>query len=210
MTGLALDDGPGGPVAYLALWRPRPAGAGGDPAAPGRRRRPRHRVVAVDARTGAPVAVLPLDGVPVLVALGPAPGRLGRRLYAVERLAGPEDDPPRAAGARLLGLHPTTLEVESERPLDFVPARLVVAPDGDVAYALHDHRLTRLGLAGGPDRSVALPARGLALAVAARPGVRLQRLRPRAVGLPAPRRPAGGDAPRRPRPPPTCWWGPAG
>ena len=65
----------------------------------------------------------------------------------------------------MLGLHPTTLEVESERRLDFVPARLVVAPDGDVAYALHDHRLTRLGLAGGPDRSVALPERGLALAV---------------------------------------------
>ena len=41
-----------------------------------------------------------------------------------------------------------------------------MAPDGDVAYALHDLSLTRLGLAGGPDRSVALPERGLALAVA--------------------------------------------
>jgi hypothetical protein len=40
-----------------------------------------------------------------------------------------------------------------------------VAPDGDAVYALHDHHLTRLGLDGGPDRSVALPERGLALAV---------------------------------------------
>ena len=117
------------------------------------------------ARTGAPIALLPLAGVPVLLAAGPAPGRLGRRLYAVERLSGPEDEPPATAGARLLGLHPTTLEVESERRLGFVPTRLVVAPDGDAAYALHDHRLTRLGLDGGPDWSVALPERGLALAV---------------------------------------------
>jgi hypothetical protein len=65
----------------------------------------------------------------------------------------------------LLGLNPTTLDLESERRLDVVPARLVVAPDGDAAYALHDHTLTRVDLAGGPDRSVALPARGLALAV---------------------------------------------
>jgi len=40
-----------------------------------------------------------------------------------------------------------------------------VAPDGDAVYALHIHHLTRLGLDGGPDRSVALPGRGLALAV---------------------------------------------
>jgi hypothetical protein len=53
----------------------------------------------------------------------------------------------------------------SERDLAFVPTRLVVAPGGEAAYALHGHRLTRLGLAGGPDRSVALPERGLALAV---------------------------------------------
>jgi hypothetical protein len=104
--------------------------------------------------------------VPVLLALGPAPGGLGRRLYAVERLAGPEDEAPGGTWARLLGLHPATLEVERERPLDAVPTRLAVAPDGEVAYALHDFTLTRLGLAGGPDRSVALPGRGLALAVA--------------------------------------------
>jgi hypothetical protein len=103
--------------------------------------------------------------VPALVALGPAPGRPDRRLYAVERLSSPEDEPPAPVRARLLGLHPTTLEVESARPLDFVPTRLAVAPDGEVAYALHDHTLTRLGPAGGPDRSVALPERGLALAV---------------------------------------------
>jgi hypothetical protein len=91
--------------------------------------------------------------------------RLGRRPYAVERGSGPEDDPPAAAGARPLGLHPTTPEVESARRLGFVPTRLVVAPDGDAACALHDHQLTRLGLDGGPDRSVARPERGPALAV---------------------------------------------
>ena len=163
LTGLALADGPGGPVAYLALWRLRPDA----PEAPDPSGAPSgaHRVVAVDARTGATRAVFRTGGAPVLLALGAAPGRLGPRLYGVERLAGAEDESASPGGARLLGLHPTTLEVESERRLDFVPARLVVAPDGDVAYALHDHRLTRLGLAGGADRSVALPARGLALAV---------------------------------------------
>jgi hypothetical protein len=44
--------------------------------------------------------------------------------------------------------------------------RLAVAPDGETAYALHNGTLTRLGLAGEPDRSVALPGRGLAMAVA--------------------------------------------
>jgi DNA-binding beta-propeller fold protein YncE len=159
-TGLALGDGPAGPVAYLGVWQLRPAAEAGAAGAAG-------RVVAVDARTGATVAALPLEGRPGLVALGPAPGRLGRRLYAVERLAGPEDDPPSPPRVRLLGLHPTTLAVESERPLDGLPTRLVVAPDGDVAYALLDHSLTRLGLDGGPDRRLALlPERGLALAVA--------------------------------------------
>jgi hypothetical protein len=164
VTGLALDDGPGGPVAYLALWgRPGPPGA---PPGEAGEAGGVSRVIAVDAQTGVIVAALPLDGVPVLVALGPAPGRLGHRLYAVERLSGPEDDlsaPPRA---RLLGLHPATLDLESERPLDVVPTRLVVAPDGDAAYTLHEHALTRVDLAGGADRRLAyLPARGLALAV---------------------------------------------
>ena len=111
------------------------------------------------------MAVLPLAGVAVQVALGPAPGGLGRRLYAVERRAGPEDEAAGPPRGRVLGLHPTTLEVESARPLDGGPQRLAVAPDGEAAYALTDGTLTRLGLAGGPDRSVVLPGRGLALAV---------------------------------------------
>ena len=40
-----------------------------------------------------------------------------------------------------------------------------MAPDGEAAYALHDGTLICLGLAGEADRSVALPGRGLALAV---------------------------------------------
>jgi DNA-binding beta-propeller fold protein YncE len=157
LTGLALGDGPGGPVAYLALWHPAAPGDAG-------------RIVAVSARTGATLAVFRTGGAPVLVALGAAPGRLGHRLYAVERLAGPEDEPPRPPRARLLGLHTATLELESARLLDFLPVRLAVAPDGDAAYALHDHALTRVDLAGGGaggDRRLArLPAQGLALAVA--------------------------------------------
>jgi hypothetical protein len=170
VTGLALEDGPGGPVAYLALWN-RQLDVPDAPAAPGASGGA-HRVVAVNARTGATTAVFRTGGVPVLVALGAAPGRLGQRLYAVERLAGPgpEDDPPLPPRARLLGLHPTTLELESARPLDAAPARLVVAADGAAAYALRDHALVRLDLAGaggGADRRLArLPARGLALAVA--------------------------------------------
>ena len=67
----------------------------------------------------------------------------------------------------MVGCWPSTLEVESERPLDVLPARLAVAAVGEAAYALHDDSVTRLGLAGGPDRRLALlPARGLALAVA--------------------------------------------
>jgi hypothetical protein len=40
-----------------------------------------------------------------------------------------------------------------------------VAPDGAAAYALRGHALTCLALAGGSDRSMTLPERGLALAV---------------------------------------------
>ena len=116
VTGLALDDGPAGPVAYLALWRTPLDGPGGAHAGAGSGAAGGHRVVAVHAQTGAIAAVFGLDGVPALVALGPAPGRPDRRLYAVERLSGPEDEPPAPVRARLLGLHPTTLEVESTGP----------------------------------------------------------------------------------------------
>ena len=116
VTGLALDDGPGGPVAYLALWRLRP-GAARRPRRGGRAAGAAGRVVAVDARTGAPVAVLPLDGVPVLLAAragaGPARAagctpwsgsparRTTRRRPPGARLARPAPRPPwrsRASG----------------------------------------------------------------------------------------------------------------
>ena len=164
LTGLALAGGAGDPVAYLALWRPAApgdAGAAGDA----------NRVVAVRARTGATLARFRTGGVPVLLALGSAPGGLGDRVYGVERPVGAEDAPPPPPHARLFGLDPTTLALESERPLDFVPVRLVVAADGTTAYALHDHSLTRVDLAGGGaggagQRLARLPELGLALAVA--------------------------------------------
>jgi hypothetical protein len=172
VTGLALEGGPGGLVAYLALWRLRPPAPDGASDASGSTEYPAppappapSRVVAVLARSGAVVATAPVAGVPALLVAGPAPGRLGRRAYGVERLAALEDEPAAPASARLLGLHPTTLDVESDRPLPFVPERLVLAPDGDTAYELRDHLLTRLGLDGGPDAAVELPGQGLALAV---------------------------------------------
>jgi hypothetical protein len=173
LTSLALDDGPAGPVAYLALWCLRPDAPDDAPDVPGAAGAAggANRVVAVNAQTGATLAVVRLGGVPGLVALGAAPGRLGHRLYAVERLSGPEDESMAPPRARVLGLHPTTLEVESERPLDAVPARLVVAADGAAAYVLDDHALTRVDLAGGggrgADRRLAwLPGQGHGLAVA--------------------------------------------
>ena len=209
VTGLALDDGPAGPVAYLALWRTRPAAPGGDPAAPAGAAGP-HRVVAVDARTGAPVAVLPLAGVPVLLALGPAPGGLGRRLYAVERLAGPEDEAAgrrRRPAARPPPDHPGGRERAAPRRGPHAPRRGArrrrrlrpARPHADPPRARRRARPER-----GPAGARARPGRR------ARPGLRLQRLRPRAVGLPAPRRPAGGHAPASARPPPTCWGVPPG
>jgi hypothetical protein len=89
-------------------------------------------------------------------------------LYAVEALSGPEDEPPSAYRGRLLGLDPTTLEVQSEWPLTFAPDRFAVAPDGDHAYALHDGAVVHLDLATGVQARLALlPERGLGLAVTA-------------------------------------------
>ena len=89
VTGLALADGPAGPVAYLGILdRGRPAREGhGRPAAGS-------RIVAVHAPTGAVLATLPLAGDPWHLVLAAAPGRGGRRLYAVEAPARAWDEAP--------------------------------------------------------------------------------------------------------------------
>jgi hypothetical protein len=125
---VALAGGPGGPIVYLALWR-------GTTSASGAWNVSRSRVVALDATTGGVLAVQPLAGVPVHLTLGAAPGRPGARLYGVaaaDAYGGPDAD----ASVRLLGLHPATLEVESEYRVASPLNRLVVAPDGEHAYGL--------------------------------------------------------------------------
>ena len=168
VTGLAFAEGPAGPVAYVGLQASAPdAGAGaGPPGGPGGSAGGEHRVVALDAVRGVPLAVRPTAGVPSLLVLAPAGERDGTRLYAVETLAGPEDDPPRPARGRLLLLDPATLEVERQWPHDYRPAGLAVAPDGGRAYLLLEATVRTLDLATGADRLLArLPERALGLAV---------------------------------------------
>jgi DNA-binding beta-propeller fold protein YncE len=130
VTGLALVTDSAGTVAYLALWR---RGAG--------------RLVAVDAAGGAVLAARPMarpTDLPSGLVLAPAPGGAGPRLYAVVEALDPDETRPEAAAGRwasalswrLLGLHPTTLAVESDFPLPGPAPWLAVAPDGRDAYAL--------------------------------------------------------------------------
>ena len=161
VTGLALEDGPDGPVAFVAIRVSVPAAEGpgvGRPAAA-------NRIVAVDARTGAVWATRTLADEPRHLVLAAAPGRDGRRLYAVEAPPRWDEDPGPAPG-RLLGLDPGTLAVEREWPLSPVPAALAVAPDGEHAYALTAHLLTHLDLGTGAQRLLArLPRASAGLAV---------------------------------------------
>ena len=70
VAGLALDDGPAGPVAYVAVGVPRPPGAGQDTARPGAG----GRIVAVDAQTGAVLATRSLPGEPRRLVMAAATG----------------------------------------------------------------------------------------------------------------------------------------
>jgi DNA-binding beta-propeller fold protein YncE len=172
VVGLALDDDPPGPIAYLGLGQllvpvgvpgAAEAPAGGPPAA-------NDRVLALDATTGAVMAALPLDGVVGRVTLGPAPHRLGQRLYVVETLSRRSEDDGDASPApyrgRLLGLDPTTLAVESENPIPEAPEWLAVAPEGDAAYFLGGglwQEVIRLDfLSGAATRLTKLPGKGSA------------------------------------------------
>jgi hypothetical protein len=146
-TGLALEQTPEGPVAYLALWRrATPADRAFLPAGA--------RLLRLAARTGAPLGEAPTNGLPrppaaggsLLLAPGPAGG--GRpALYAVEALAGPGSEQATWGAAeyrwrfvlatawRLRRLTPEALEPAAEVRLGFAPSGLAVAPDGTRAYA---------------------------------------------------------------------------
>jgi hypothetical protein len=165
ISTLALENGPAGPIAYLGIrdWDshevPGPGAGGSDG---------RDRVIALDADSGAVHAVLLVAGLPGHLTLAPAPGRGPTTLYAVVIRQDEGHDPPTVYHARLLRLNPASLDVESERPLGFVPRRLAVAPDGDRAYALLDQVVVRLDLTGpgGDATPVALlPGFGFDLAV---------------------------------------------
>jgi hypothetical protein len=172
VTGLALEGGPGGPLAYLAIagrsdW---PDAAPATPAPGVGGLRGRSRLVALAAESGATLAALPLEGTPAAVLLAPAPGRAGRRLYLVETGAGPDPDSPPPDRARLLGLDPTTLGVECEYRLDFRPLELAIGPEGDHGYALagDGHRLLHLDLRTGAEAPLAdLPLGATGIAVTA-------------------------------------------
>jgi hypothetical protein len=165
VNGLALEAGPGGAVAYLAIRDLRAEPAGRLVAVGG-------RVVALDARSGATLAVAPVACEAGHLFLAPSPVEPGRRLYCLVAPAaapGAEREGTALGGRRLLGLDPTTLAVESEHVLESWPRRLVVAPAGGHAYALDPEgtRVRHLDLATGVERPLAtLPGEAFDLAVA--------------------------------------------
>ena len=127
------------------------------------------RVVALDAASGARLAVRPLAGPAGAVVLARAPDGGAPRLYSVELAVGADPEAPAGDHARLLGLDPATLEVERAYPLGFRPRALAVAPDGERAYALAGagNRLMEIDLLGGAQRHLAdVPGAAQGLAVA--------------------------------------------
>jgi len=152
--GLALGDSPTGAVVYAGLWRGAATAGGAGSGA----------LVALDAATGAVLRRAPLAGVPERLVVAPAPGGGGRRLYAVEGWPGPEARYPIDERWRLLALDATTLATEAVHPLRGDLPGLVVAPDGEEAYALEGPRwLLRLDLHTGAATDLAtLPGQGVA------------------------------------------------
>jgi hypothetical protein len=137
VVGLALGEGPGGPTAYLSLWRSTTADTAAAPSEPGG-----GRLRAVDVASGAVVAEAPLVGVPAQLVVAAAPGAAGPRLYCVEGLhstgAGGDAlvEADRADRWLVRGLDPLTLAPESRLALPARPCALAVAADGDAAYVL--------------------------------------------------------------------------
>jgi hypothetical protein len=159
ILSLAVGDGPGGPTAYLGIWRVALRGAGAEVPAGGHLR-------ALDLATGAVVGEVPLTGVPMQLVVARAPGAAGHRVYCVE---GSHSADPAGTDALdfladqwlLRGLDPLTLAPESAFALAARPRALAVAADGDHAYALADaggpgswSRLVRIDLRSGGVRPV--------------------------------------------------------
>jgi hypothetical protein len=136
-SGMALEEGPFGPIAYVGLWREADIRDGATGTNAG-------RVVARDLRTGQALDALPLDGVPGNVVLGASSWGTGQRLYVVYAQddggsSHGDDIGSRFAGAsawHLLSVDPRSLAPERTYSLRFAPRRLAIAPDGRHAYAL--------------------------------------------------------------------------
>ena len=168
VVDVALEPGPPGAVAYVAVWRPpalldghwRPGGG---------------RVLAVDPQTGAELGTGALPGVPARVRLAPAPGGEGRLLYCLVGAGGPDGAPgaesdPFAGGPRcLLGLDPATLRLEREHALPLPVRELDITAAGDAAYLLswpERREVLRLDLRSGATRHLArVPFSAAALAM---------------------------------------------
>ena len=145
VTGLAVENGPGGATLYLAIARPPARERGRAPAARRTGWWPSTRA------SGARLAGRPLTGLAGALVLARAPDGAGPRLYAIELAAATNPEESAGDGARLLRLDPTTLAVERAYPLGFRPRGLAMAPDDERAYALAgaEGRLVELDLRGG-------------------------------------------------------------
>ena len=177
-TALALQHTPA-PIAYVGLVAPPASaeqrGPGGPPLA-GPAGAARGQLLALQALTGALVAAVPLAGEPSLLAVAPAPGGAGQRVYAVEALPGQEGARPQpgetgvtAERWRLVGLDPNSLAPVSHAELPAPPLALTLAPDGAHAYVLAGigsplggSVVLEVDLAGGGARPLAtVPGPGL-------------------------------------------------
>jgi hypothetical protein len=163
-TGLALEQTPEGPVAYLALWhRATPADRPFQPAGARLRRLAAHTGASLGEAPAAGLPRPPAAGGSLLLAPGPVEGG-HPALYAVEALPGSELATWGAAeygwqfalsaAWRLRRLTPDDLEPEAEVRLGFAPSGLAVAPDGTRAYTFdaRSDDLVEIDLSAGKTR----------------------------------------------------------
>ena len=136
VAGLALGDGPGGPTAYLSLWRTASWDAAGPVPGGG-------LIRSLDLASGAVVAEARLAGLPGPLLLAAGPGAAGQRLYGVEGFhSAGEPGGDAYAEADLAdrwlvrGRNPLTLSPETAVALPARPKALAIAPDGDHGFAL--------------------------------------------------------------------------
>ena len=153
VVGLALEETPAGPVAYLSIQQVSSQG------------RLRGRIVALDPH-GVVLASRVLEGAPGRLVLGPAGPGGERRLYVAETLTIPEEtDPVQSYSGRVVRLAPETLDLDAQHPLDLSPGHMVVAPGGAVYVLSGDVLLQPERWMDSSARAVRLPGLGAAVEV---------------------------------------------